>query len=79
MPALTREQAINGTRRGASEPARTPSQLEIVAQQALALQSQCNALVGLVLGLLAETAPEVPSGPQMPATFGGAPRHEEEG
>jgi hypothetical protein len=48
-----------------------PSQLEVIAQQAMALQAQCNALVGIVLGALEQQAPQDDdTGPVMPPVFG---------
>jgi phage terminase small subunit len=81
MRSLTRAQALGRggePTRGARAP-RVPTPLEIVAQQALALQSQANALVGTVLGMLEQQAPEEPesTGPVMPPVFGGGHQHEQ--
>lgn len=69
---LTRDRALGGAM-AANPPAhRVPSPLEVVAQQAMALQAQINALVGMVLTMLEQQSPQdEPTGPAMPPVFGG--------
>jgi len=67
---LTRDAALSGAQAGAR---RIPSPLEVMAQQALALQSQANALVATVLAYLDAQQPRAEDAPAMPPTFGRRP------
>lgn len=73
MTLVTRDQARSQL--GGEPPRRSaPTQVEILARQLSSLRDQCDAALGIVLGMLEQSAPEEPAGPTMPPVFGGPRR-----